>query len=207
MSSEVRVLRDDVASGLAPWLKAHGFRRSRSVFTRSVDDIIHVVVLDVVLDRMHVPSPPAGISVECGVHIPEMSWFQQVEPRTIRPEHCAVRLAVEPEAGGVTHFEPRLWPAQGDSETLAGSIREALARSGLPWLDGLSSRVELLEALQDAGTAAAASPAVLRAVIHAFRGEQSEALCLLVTEARASSSREPYRDFLREVADRLGLAL
>ena len=146
-----------VVAHIAPILRGANFRKRRHTFNRPVErGMVHVVNF-----QMGPHDPPGTqefppfrtnlyglFTVNLGVFVPEMvqqSWAEPMGGWVVEPL-CQLRMRLGqllPEGLDTWwHLERR---------DAASDVQRALTEGGLPWLDDLTTRAELLEAYRTRG--------------------------------------------------------
>jgi hypothetical protein len=138
-----------VVTGVAPLLKAAGFRKKRHTFNRSVEPgMVHVVnfqmgsyeppgTTDVAPFRV---STYGKFTVNLGVYVSEMVIEESLRPKNWVHEYdCQLRMRL-----GQLFGEDVWWPLDDPTEATS-LVQTGVGTAGLPWLDRFSSRAELVE--------------------------------------------------------------
>jgi hypothetical protein len=138
-----------VVAGIAPLLKAAGFRKQRHTFNRSAEaGMVHVVNFQ--MGSYEPPgtidSPPFRVStygkftVNLGVHVPEMVIEESLRPKNWVQEYdCQLRMRLGQLLG-----EDAWWSLEDPTEATS-LVETGVETAGLRWLDRFSSRAEVVE--------------------------------------------------------------
>jgi hypothetical protein len=199
---------DDLPSRLRPFLKEHGFRMQARTCNRTTSDgLTHVINF-----QMGHFDPPgtnfiAGFrenrygcfTVNVGVYVPEIAVAQHywVKPRVFAQEvDCCIRVRLAQLSG-----ESDLWWKLPAGERTIANLHLRFERDAFPYLSRLQDRDSVLQELDRGGSFA---PRIPRAIILAARGELDSARDLLREQMKSSNSLK-HSEYVRELANRLGL--
>jgi uncharacterized protein DUF4304 len=188
-----------------------GLRKTGRTYNRpSAEGLTQVINLQIARPDPVPPSrqaagersaPSDRFTVNLGVWIPEVSDYHLMHPRSrvIQEYDCQVRTRL----GALTApgTDP-WWPLDERWPDAAAEIVRLLHDHGLPWLEHFGTRDCVLTDWVDQ----APDARIVRAIIHARRGQTQEARALLAEQA--ARTRQPsHRTYVQAVANQLGLGV
>lgn len=213
--SEFKKALDSVQASLRPLLKERGFKvRGRSFNCTTQDGLTQVINF-----QMGASDPPGTtyipglrenlhglFTINLGVYIPEVaalhgggsakSWVQEYQ--------CSIRDRLGPVSGSDKDV---WWHARVDP-VIVQDIQTCLIDYGFPFLDRFSTRDFILAELHGQGKNLrhCVVPRIVCAIIHANRNE-TEIARLLLTEQTKETWNPRHPDYVRDLAQRMGLGL
>ncbi|MEX0991742.1 MAG: DUF4304 domain-containing protein [Actinomycetota bacterium] len=225
MPTEIAVRMKDVATYVAPIMKAAGFRKRANNFNRlTADGLTHVLGFEmarfepippnlsagdqrrVMESRARVlgPSKYGSFTVNLGVFIPEIHRVQfSTTPTFIGAHDCQIlqRLGHIMERG-----DEGWWSLDPPTPEIGLRMSELISEYGIPYLDSFPDR-EAIHAKWDAGDDPFRYPRPLfdLAVMRHASGDLATATSLM--QAHAAAANDRHLPFVREVSRRLGIQL
>jgi len=204
---------DELQARLRPFLDQLGFRmRSRTCNRVTLDGLTHVINFQ--MGRFDPPGTSyipwfrknlyGKFTVNIGVYVPEVFRHSYtMEPSSFIAEpYCCVRVRL----GDLGPEHKDLWWKTRANSRTVGELQLRLKRDAIPFLARLESRNALLEELgkivETYGPGA--PPRVISAIILAHCGQKEAAMQNLTTQAR-KAARPDHTEFLKRLANRLGL--
>jgi hypothetical protein len=197
---------------LAPLFKKAGFRKRRHSFNRLVEDgVVHVVDL-----QMGPYEPPGTVEipglrenlyglfcVNLGVYVAEMGDEGGRGGSWINEYGCDLRKRL---GELIPPGDQDVWWSLADPPASTHDVEAALTEHGLPWLDGLSSRRNILDRYYLFGASALGMPPRARidiARVHLALGDEEAADREL--RLHWNDSLEPgHREYFAGVLKQLG---
>ena len=183
-----------VVSRLHPVLKEAGFRKQRHNFNREAEPgLIHVVSF---------PMGPSWTSSYGDFGLSFGVFIQEVHDATTTYDRSG--FVTEPDCE--IRRQIGAWSLQRGPEALAADVEKPLRDAALPFLDGLASREQVLDAWYREGESLGFPPRgrLSVAVIHWQRGEREPAERLM-REFLGSGLAPAQAEFARDVARSLGM--
>ncbi|HEX7276810.1 MAG TPA: DUF4304 domain-containing protein, partial [Acidimicrobiales bacterium] len=147
MPSRTEIAIRRVIADVLPLLTEAGFRRSRRRFTRSIEP---GVVQVVEFEAGRYPPPGMGwgeygrFTINLGVWVDELrrADITAEDGSTVGVAECHIQAQI----GDLLRPSVDTWWEMFESTTAGSEARDALLRFGLPWLDGLRTRADILQA-------------------------------------------------------------
>jgi hypothetical protein len=204
---------DEIQRELRPCLAAAGFKVRGRTFNRLSADRCTCVV-----NIQMGPSEPPGttyipglcenlhgfFAVNLGVYVPEVARESGAEAKSwIQEYYCCVRQRLGTLIGNGTD----VWWRAVASRHIVEEVRQALILDGLAFLERYDTRDKIISEWrgQAESLVAGRPPRIVLAIIHAKRGESTQARRLLTAQASESTRNPGHRAYVRTLARKLGL--
>ena len=204
---------DAIQASLHPLLLARSFRKHGRTYNRSTENGLVQVV-----HFFMGPSDPPGttpirglraslyglFTVELGIFLAEVGEAYIGMPKShVNDYDCCLRARLGELSG-----DGDVWWKVSPELAVTAGVQRLLEARGFPFLDRLSSRDRILEQLraprQDRLYSASSPSRIVAAIILAARGDAESARRLLAAQC-ATTKIAGHREYVRGLAERLGL--